>query len=389
MGESVSTITSRSNVADIDRHRATKPSLHPAGASIVRAGSMALSVAEAVLIADRTSTSSSEVSVHGEVKGLHHSPSGHLHFTLCGDRTGLRVCAAGLDDQLLSPPLPPGAGLAEGQVVRVRGRLMCQSDRRIVKLRATSVELAVGGAASAEAALYGRQLLVDSLGAEGLLLAQRRLALPPVPQQIWLVGTEGEQMDDFISVLDDSPWAWDVLYAPAPPYGPEAVQAVSSAISAAPAAADVIIILQQHGWGAWLLYDSEPVARAICNARSPVVTAGGHVGNRSVADECAWAAVSTPVAAAELLCRQTAVSSDRIAEKHRSVLHSAEVWVSRSQTELDARMTDIHEAAMEALDRCRRAKEDATARRGRLLIALVVLFVLGLAALGLFKGVLQ
>jgi exodeoxyribonuclease VII large subunit len=385
----VSTITSRTAVADLDRRRGPKPSLHPAGASIVPARSVALSVAEAMVIADRSSASPSEVSVHGEVKGLHHSPGGHLHFTLCGDRTGLRVCAAGLDGQLLSPPLPPGTGLAEGQLVRVRGRLTCQADRGIVKLRATSVELSVNGAASAEAALYGRQLLVDSLGAAGLLLAQRRLSLPPVPQHIWLVGAEGEEIDDFIGVLDDSPWTWDVLYAPAPPYGPESVQSVAAAISAAPAQADVIVVLQQHGRGAWLVYDSEPVARAICTASSPVVSAGAPVSSRSVADECAWAAVTTPVAAAELLCRQTAVSSDRIAEKHRSILHGAELWVTRSQQELDARITEIHQTAMEALERCRRNREEAATRRARLLIALVVVFVLGLAAFGLFKGVLR
>jgi exonuclease VII large subunit len=147
--------------------------------------------------------------------------------------------------------------------------------------------------------------------------------------------------------------------------------------------------LQQHGRGAWLVYDSEPVARAICTASSPVVSAGAPVSSRSVADECAWAAVTTPVAAAELLCRQTAVSSDRIAEKHRSILHGAELWVTRSQQELDARITEIHQTAMEALERCRRNREEAATRRARLLIALVVVFVLGLAAFGLFKGVLR
>jgi exodeoxyribonuclease VII large subunit len=374
MGESVSTIT-----------RAQ----HPAGASLVRASSVALSVAEAVLMADRNRPSTSEVSVHGEVKGLHHSSAGHLHFTLCGDRTGLRVCAVGMDQQLLTPPLPPGAGLSDGHMVRVRGRLMCQADRGIVKLRATSVKLMACESDDPDALFYERGLLLESLGAEGLLVAQRRLSLPPVPQHIWLVGSEGEEMDDFIGVLDESPWTWDVLYAPAAPYGPESVRAVATAINAAPRQADVIVLLQQHGWGGWLVYDSEMVSRAVCAAPCPVVSTGGQVGNRSVVDECAWTTIATPVAAAELLCRQTAVTSDRIAEKHRSILHAAEVWVSRSQTELDGRINEIHQAAAEALDRCRRAQQEATARRARLLIALVVLVVLGLAALVLFKGVLR
>jgi exonuclease VII large subunit len=164
---------------------------------------------------------------------------------------------------------------------------------------------------------------------------------------------------------------------------------VATAINAAPRQADVIVLLQQHGWGGWLVYDSELVSRAVCAAPCPVVSTGGQVGNRSVVDECAWTTIATPVAAAELLCRQTAVTSDRIAEKHRSILHAAEVWVSRSQTELDGRINEIHQAAAEALDRCRRAQQEATARRARLLIALVVLVVLGLAALVLFKGVLR
>jgi hypothetical protein len=63
--------------------------------------------------------------------------------------------------------------------------------------------------------------------------------------------------------------------------------------------------------------------------------------------------------------------------------------VSRSQTELDGRVTEIHQAAAEALDRCRRGRQEATARRARLLIALIMVVVLGLAALVLFKGVLR
>ena len=181
----MSTITDRTVEARIDWQRAA----HPAGSSIVPARSAALSVGEAVLMADRNSATSSEVSVDGEINGLHHSQAGHLHFTLCGDRTGLRVCAHGLDARLLSPPLPPGAGLADGQVIRVRGRLVCHPDRGIVKLRARTVERVVNGASSAEAALMDRRQLLESLIAEGLLIAQGRLTLPPVPQTIWLVGS--------------------------------------------------------------------------------------------------------------------------------------------------------------------------------------------------------
>jgi exonuclease VII large subunit len=380
----LSTITDLAGGVDIDRLRVA----HPAGANIVPARSVALSVGEAVLMADQDATTSSEVSVRGEVMGLHHSAAGHLHFTLCGDRTGLRICAAGLDARLLSPPLPPGTGLADGQVVQVRGLLTCHAERGIVKLRARRVERVRSDVAQAEQALLDRRYLLESLGAEGLLLAQRRLSLPPVPQRIWLVGSEGEDMDEFISVLDGSPWTWDVLYAPTNTNRLESAGAVAAALSAAPVQSDVIVLLQQEGWEGWAVYDSEPVARAVCAARSPVVATGGQAGTRSVADDCAWTALSTATAAAELLCRQTAVSSDRIAEKHRTVLHTAELWVSRTHSDLDARLAEIHQTACEALERCRRSRQEAAAHRARLLIVALVILAAAVAAV-LVRGVLR
>jgi exodeoxyribonuclease VII large subunit len=223
------------------------------------------------------------------------------------------------------------------------------------------------------------------LGAEGLLAAQGDLSLPRVPQRIWLVGPEGTGLQSFVGVLDRSPWRWSVIFVPTVSEGADAPWALADAVSAAPREAEVIVVLgsdQLSAAGTLAVYDSEPVARAICTARAPVICALGHRGELYLAEECAWAAVTTPREAADLLCHRMAHTFNQIQVRYHNVAQVAERRVGQLQPDTKTRTPSaVPTPSGDALGLHGISEAEAAARRARhfmLLLAVVSVLLITL-----------
>jgi exodeoxyribonuclease VII large subunit len=340
-------------------------------------GIAVMSVADAVATADRAVVAAApdQVWVHGEVSGLYRSPAGHLYCTLHGDGARLSVCALGRDARAIDAQLDTvGVSLADGQQVRLRGRLGCYPARGSVELRVTAIDPSIMLGCSELA----RRQLRQALKAEGAIERQGCLELSLVPERVWLVGPEGDGVEDFISVLASSPWSWDVIFVPTNSEGPSAPEAIAAAIKAAPRETQAIVLARGGGERATIAYDSEGVARAICGATIPVITAIGHSADRSVADECAWRSVATPTAAAELLCRRMGDTAEAIETRLIAIGAGAEAALARCRAEIERRSRAVRYAADRASARIQAAHADAALRRARrLAVALALLaFVL-------------
>lgn len=186
-----------------------------------------------------------------------------------------------------------GIRLEPGMVVVLRGSLDFYRPRAELSFILAEIDVtALLGRLAAQ-----RAALVRSLKAQGLLDANRRIAMVPVPQRIGLVaspGTEGYR--DFMGQLEASGFAFDVAVVPATVQGRASPRAVAAALRALrDCDRDLVVVVRGGGAKADLAaFDHELVARAIATMPIPVWTGIGHSGDESVADLVASRACVTP-----------------------------------------------------------------------------------------------
>jgi exonuclease VII large subunit len=225
------------------------------------------------------------------------------------------------------------------------------------------------------------------LSAEGLLVAQTELSLPLVPQRVWLVGPEGPGLHALIGVFDRSPWRWSVIFVPTISDGADAPWACADAISAAPEEAQVIVLLgpdkdgpSSNGASSGMVFDSEPVARAICSAKAPVICALGNRGDLYLAEECAWGAVATPREAGDLLCRRMAHTFNQVQVRYHNIALAADKHEAKEPSPVER----VRHPADELLGLQRISRAEDAARRARQIVVLlaVVTTLLVIVALG-------
>jgi exodeoxyribonuclease VII large subunit len=149
-----------------------------------------------------------------------------------------------------------------------------------------------------------RDRVLRTLDAEGLLGANARLQLAPVPLRVGLITSRGSAAyHDFVDELLRSPYAWRVGVVDVAVQSAGAAQRIKWALGQlAQHRVDVVVIARGGGSRADLApFDTELVARAIAAMDVPVITGVGHEIDRSVADEVSWSACKTPTACAQLL----------------------------------------------------------------------------------------
>lgn len=142
-----------------------------------------------------------------------------------------------------------------------------------------------------------RQELIVRLQSEGLLEANKRTALSPVPLRVGLVASPGtEGFSDFTGQLMNSGYGFDVTLVKTAVQGEAAPAQIAAAIATLDAhGVDVICLVRGGGSrGDLACFDDERVARAIAASSTPVFTGIGHTGDESVADLVAHTRAITP-----------------------------------------------------------------------------------------------
>lgn len=142
-----------------------------------------------------------------------------------------------------------------------------------------------------------RQELIARLLAEGLLEANKRRALSPVPLRIGLVASPGtEGYNDFTGQLLASGYGFEITLVKTAVQGEAAPPQIVGAIETLDHhGVDIICIVRGGGSkGDLACFDDERVARAIAGATTPVFTGIGHTGDESIADMVAHTRAITP-----------------------------------------------------------------------------------------------
>ena len=183
-----------------------------------------------------------------------------------------------------------------------------------------------------------RQELIARLQAEGLLEANKRCALSPVPLRVGLEASPGtEGFSDFTGQLLNSGYGFEITLVKTSVQGEAAPAQIVSAIEALDERyLDIICLVRGGGSkGDLACFDDERVARAIATASTPVFTGIGHTGDESIADMVAHTRSITPTKLGEEIAsivaqwdqRNIRVPAQKVLNATQAILDEASEYV--------------------------------------------------------------
>ena len=238
------------------------------------------------------------VRVRGELGRVSRPRSGHVYLDLKDDRAVLSgVIWKGVASRLSVQP-------EEGMEVVATGRLTTFAGQSRYQLIVE--DMVPAGAGALMAMLEKRR---KALAAEGLFAAERKRALPYLPEVIGVVTSpSGAVIRDILHRLRDR-FPRRVLIWPVAVQGercaPEVARAIRGFNALAPGGSlprpDLIIVARGGGsvedlWG----FNEEIVVRAAAESAVPLISAVGHETDTTLIDHAADRRAPTPTAAAEL-----------------------------------------------------------------------------------------
>ncbi len=233
------------------------------------------------------------VSVSGEVSNCKYHSSGHIYFTL-KDAEGSMSAVMFAGSRQVGLRFP----MKNGDKVIVTGSVTVYV--RDGKYQIYAKEIILAGVGD----LYQRfEQLKKELEEMGMFSAQYKKPIPPFAKRVGIItAPTGAAVRDIIQISKRrNPYVQLILY-PAIVQGDGAVPSIVSGINALDdMGLDVIIVGRGGGsiedlWA----FNEEAVARAIFNAKTPIISAVGHETDTSIADYVADLRAPTPSAAAEL-----------------------------------------------------------------------------------------
>ncbi|MDQ4134217.1 MAG: exodeoxyribonuclease VII large subunit [Actinomycetota bacterium] len=253
-----------------------------------------------------------------------------------------------------------GLRLREGMTVSLRGEVCLKPGTGQLQLKCSALDTdALLGELTAR-----RRALRRRLEAEGLLHANARVPLSPVPLRVGVVASHHSQgYEDFRKVLDDSGYAFSLIEKPVVVQGVGAPRELARALTAlSKADVDVVVVVRGGGARGDLdAFDSEMVARAVASAAVPVWTGVGHTGDRYLADEVAAASHATPTACAQALVTRVAQFEGAVGQRIQRLRDLARRAGETAHDQLERRRHLVVVSAAGRLDR----RGDALADRAR------------------------
>ena len=177
--------------------------------------------------------------------------------------------------------------LADGMKVRVFGYLDYYAPNGRIGLKMTGIDpkYTLGDIAQS------RDEVIRRLVAEGLLDANKRRMLSPIPLRVGVVTSVGTAAwHDFHDELQRSAMGFSLTVIDTRVQGDVAETMIATAITTLSRRVDLDALVLIRGGGArneLAVFDAERIARAIASSPVPVLTGLGHEVDRSVADEVA------------------------------------------------------------------------------------------------------
>jgi exodeoxyribonuclease VII large subunit len=253
--------------------------------------------------------------------------------------------------------------LADGMKVRIFGQLdfYAPTGRLGLKMAGIDPRFTLGELSQA------RDQVVQRLVAAGLFDANRGIRLSPIPLRVGVVTSVGSAAwHDFRHALERSSFGFQLAVCDTRVQGDWAASMVAASIRTLAMRGDLDCVVVIRGGGArneLATFDAESIARAIASSPIPVLTGLGHEVDRSVADEVAHTALTTPTACAGMLIegvdrylaaserswtaiagladRQLLATSTALSERAHRIARCTHSAVERADERLTARLQQV------------------------------------------------
>ena len=269
----------------------------------------------------------SRISVRGEVSNCKYHTSGHIYFTL-KDKTGTlaAVMFAGQRRGL-------SFQLQEGQQVVVTGTVDVYERDGKYQLYARKIEQ------DGQGDLFLRfQKLRDQLEEMGMFAPEYKQPIPRYARTVGVVtASTGAAIRDIMNITARrNPYVQLILY-PALVQGAGAAASIVRGIQTLDEMGLDVLIVGRGGGSIedlWA-FNEEPVARAIFNCRTPVISAVGHETDVTIADYVADLRAPTPSAAAELAVFDYGQCEEQLLAYHTALRRAMGRQVERRRFQAD------------------------------------------------------
>jgi exodeoxyribonuclease VII large subunit len=247
--------------------------------------------------------------VSGEVSDISQPASGHTYFVLKDPQAQLRAIFFRPTVQRQRQMLEY---LARGAQVIIHGRLTVYEQRGDLQCVVDFVQPEGVGVRHAQF-----ERLRQKLEEEGMFDLARKRLLPAFPKRVGVVtSASGAVFHDIRNVIGRRWPLSEIVLAPTPVQGAEAVSGIRGAIDALNGLGDIDVIIVARGGGSdeelWV-FNEEAVARAVFGSAVPTVSAVGHETDVTICDYVADHRAPTPSAAAEMVVPDRAHIAARIA----------------------------------------------------------------------------
>ncbi|WP_394183772.1 exodeoxyribonuclease VII large subunit [Marinomonas posidonica] len=266
--------------------------------------------------------------VEGEISNLAKPGSGHWYFSLKDDRAQIR-CAMFKSKNLAVRFRPK-----DGDLVRLRARVTFYGPRGDCQLSVESMESAGEGALQ-----QAFERLKGQLQLEGLFDTKHKQTLPTRPERVAIITSPaGAAIRDMIIAFRRRFPLTELTILPSLVQGQDAATNLLRQLNRADASGHFDAIILGRGGGSledlWSFND-EALARAIFNAKTPVVSAVGHETDFTIADFVADVRAATPTAAAELLSPDKAHLIRQIEQHTKQLTSRLSQKLEQSHQQLD------------------------------------------------------
>ena len=269
------------------------------------------------------------IAMKGELSNVKYHSSGHIYFSLKDESSSI-ACVMFAGDRREGLTFR----MENGQSVVVSGRISLYERDGTYQLYARTVELAGNGALYAEF-----ERLKQKLYEEGLFDHEIKKEIPAYPKKVGIVtAPTGAAVQDIMQIAKRrNPYVQLYLY-PAKVQGEGASKSIAKGIKVLDQMEMDTIIIGRGGGSMedlWA-FNEEIVARAIFEAKTPIISGTGHETDTTIADYAADLRAPTPSAACELAIPDIFAVLDQLAGYERRLSLYMNDKIRRRKERLDS-----------------------------------------------------